>query len=129
MLDSCNKPGNVHRSRYGVYNPCSFSKEEYELKYVGDLWPMASVQTTSVAYKNRLLLYRMVALSKGTTGVDGMLVVEATADGIAFNDLVAHCSSVQVHADRSKDAGCAKESGEDGEFSPIMQLKSDVNRS
>lgn len=33
----------------------------------------------------------MAALTVGLAGVDGVFVVDAFADGVAFDDFVAHC--------------------------------------
>lgn len=51
---------------------------------------VTTVQTTSVAYKDRLFLYSVIELSEGTTGIDCVFVVETSADGVTFNDLIAH---------------------------------------
>lgn len=51
---------------------------------------MAAVHTAGIANENRLLLYDVTALSVSSAGVNGVLVVEASADRVAFDDLVAH---------------------------------------
>jgi hypothetical protein len=51
---------------------------------------VVAVNSTGVADKNSLFLYRVSALSMGSTRIDGMLVVEAPADCVAFHNLVAH---------------------------------------
>jgi hypothetical protein len=57
---------------------------------VGRHRPAAAVNSTGIADKNSLFLYRVSALSMGSTRVDGMLVVEAPADCVTFHDLIAH---------------------------------------
>ena len=47
----------------------------------------------SVAHEDRLLLYHVAALSMGSAWIDGMLVVEAPADRVAFDNLIAHVSA------------------------------------
>jgi hypothetical protein len=42
-----------------------------------------------------------------STRVDGMLVIEASADRVAFNDLVAHRGSGRPHTGRFVNAGCS----------------------
>lgn len=48
------------------------------------------MRRTGVSDENGLFLGHMVALSKGFTWVDGVFEVEAAADRVPFNDLVAH---------------------------------------
>jgi hypothetical protein len=51
---------------------------------------MATMATAGVAYKDCLLLNHMPTLAMGSTRIDGVLVVEASAYRIAFDDLIAH---------------------------------------
>ena len=51
---------------------------------------MAAVQSAGVAHEDSLLLYHVAALPIGCARVDGVLVVKASADGVAFDDLVTH---------------------------------------
>lgn len=84
------------------------------------------MKTTGVAHKDCLLLYHMSALSKSTTGVDGMLVVETSADREALDNLVAHPGSVQVYPDALTLQVCTRR-GDKGKFwHPTMQMKSNV---
>lgn len=48
------------------------------------------MNTTGVAYKDCLLLNCVSALAVARTRIDGMLVVEASADCVAFDNLVTH---------------------------------------
>lgn len=60
------------------------------------------MSVASIAYEDCLLLYRVAALSMSSAGVDGMLVVEASTYGVAFDDLIAHRGEVFL---RSKSPG------------------------
>lgn len=51
---------------------------------------MATMAAASVAYQDGLLLHCMSALSMGGTWIDGVSVVEAPADRVAFDDLITH---------------------------------------
>lgn len=51
---------------------------------------LATMGCTRVTHEDGLLLNDMAALAMAGTGIDGVLVVEAPADGVAFDDLVAH---------------------------------------
>lgn len=44
----------------------------------------------SVAHEDRLLLHHVPTLAMCGTRVNGVLVVEAPADRVAFDDLIAH---------------------------------------
>lgn len=57
----------------------------------------------------------MAALSMGGTRVDGMPVVEASANRIAFNDLVTHYGSLKLHAGLSDCTGLSEGKKEDSE--------------
>jgi hypothetical protein len=57
---------------------------------VGRHRSVVTVNSTGIADKNSLFLYRVSALSMGSTRVDGMLVVEAPADCVTFHDLITH---------------------------------------
>lgn len=52
------------------------------------------MRRAGVSHENGLFLGDMVALSERFTWVDGMLEVEAAADRVPFNDLVAHGDSI-----------------------------------
>lgn len=45
---------------------------------------------TDIADQDGLLLDRVAALAVGGAGVDGVLEVDAFADGVALDELVAH---------------------------------------
>jgi hypothetical protein len=51
---------------------------------------MATVDAAGVAHENRLLLNCMTALTVGGAWIDGVSVVEASADRKTFDDLVTH---------------------------------------
>ena len=55
-----------------------------------DFGSVAAMTAAGIAYKNSLLLNSVSALSMGGAWIDGVLVVKASADGIAFDDLIAH---------------------------------------
>lgn len=61
---------------------------------------------TRIANQDGLLDCDMAPLTKGFAWVDGMAVVEAPADGVAFGDLIAHL----VWCDR----GCDIRNGKEG---------------
>ena len=60
------------------------------LSMIRSIGSVAAVAGTSVAHKDRLLLHHVAALAVGSTWIDSVLVVETPADGIAFDDLIAH---------------------------------------
>lgn len=51
---------------------------------------VVGVDVAGVADEDRLLLDRVAILSVLRTWVNGVLVVQTTADGVALDDLVAH---------------------------------------
>jgi len=60
------------------------------LAMIRSVGSVAAVAGTGVANKDRLLLHHVAALAMRGTWIDGVLVVETPADGIAFDDLIAH---------------------------------------
>jgi hypothetical protein len=48
------------------------------------------VSRTGKADQHRLLSNTMTSLPVGPTGIDGMAMIEASANGVAFSDLIAH---------------------------------------
>lgn len=52
--------------------------------------PVAAVNATCVAHEDRLLLDTVTVLASGTALVDGVFVVEALADRVPFDNLIAH---------------------------------------
>lgn len=62
---------------------------------IGRNRPVGTVNATGIADENSLFLHRVSALSMGSTWVDGVLVIEAPADCVAFHNLVAHVEAVR----------------------------------
>jgi hypothetical protein len=52
-----------------------------------------------VAYKDSLLLNPVSTLSMGGAWIDGVLVVEASADRVAFDDLIAHLGEDELRVE------------------------------
>lgn len=48
----------------------------------------------SITHEDRLLLDRMATLSMSGTRVDRVYVVEASTDGVAFNNSIAHAGKL-----------------------------------
>jgi hypothetical protein len=59
------------------------------------LGTVAAVAAACVSHEDSLLLDAVAALSCGEALVDGVLVVEALADRVAFDDLVAHVGGMR----------------------------------
>lgn len=59
---------------------------------------MAAVRSAGIAHENGLLLNDMTALPVRFARVYGMLVVEASTDGVAFDDLITHQGSEVLYA-------------------------------
>jgi hypothetical protein len=57
---------------------------------VGSLRSVATMTAAGVAHENRFLLDSVATLSMGGTWIDRVSVVEAPADRVPFDDLVAH---------------------------------------
>lgn len=51
---------------------------------------MAAMKAASIAYENRLLLNSVATLSMSGARIDRVSVVEAAADGVPFDNLIAH---------------------------------------
>jgi hypothetical protein len=51
---------------------------------------MAAVTSTSIADEYGLLLHSVPALAMGCARIDGVFVVEAPANRVTFDDLIAH---------------------------------------
>jgi hypothetical protein len=51
---------------------------------------VVAMPAAGVAYENRLLLDCMSTLAVRGTGIDSVLVIEASADGKTFDNLIAH---------------------------------------
>jgi hypothetical protein len=51
---------------------------------------VVAMAAAGVAYENRLLLNCVSPLAVRGTGIDSVLVIEASADGITFDNLVTH---------------------------------------
>jgi hypothetical protein len=47
---------------------------------------------THISHQDGPLLHGMAALAVGLAGINGVLEVEAFADGVAFDEFVAHCA-------------------------------------
>lgn len=54
------------------------------------LGTIAAMSAAGVSYEDRLLLNCVSTLAVSSTRVDSVLVIEASADGEAFDDLVTH---------------------------------------
>jgi hypothetical protein len=75
---------------------------------------MATVWSAGIAHEDSLLLNHVAALPIGCARVDGMLVVKASADGVAFDDLIAHWDSGVLYAGWLEGLLCPRRSkGED----------------
>ena len=51
---------------------------------------MVAVDTAGVSDEHRLLLNSVTTLAMGGTWINGVLVVQAPAYGVAFDDLITH---------------------------------------
>jgi hypothetical protein len=55
-----------------------------------DFRSVAAMTAAGIAYKDGFLLNTVSALSMAGAWIDGVLVVKASADRVAFDDLIAH---------------------------------------
>jgi hypothetical protein len=60
------------------------------LEIIRSLGSVAAVACASVSHEDRLLLDNVTTLAMGGTRINGVLVIETSADGIALDDLIAH---------------------------------------
>ena len=64
---------------------------------------MTAVARACISYEHRLLLRHVSTLTVSSTWIDGVLVVEAAADGVTFDDLITHIGGSVVLQDSGND--------------------------
>jgi hypothetical protein len=70
---------------------------------------MASVHTAGIAYEDRLFLHHMAPMTVSCARVDGMLMVETSTHGVAFDNLIAHCGIKSQRLERLEVCSAWKE--------------------
>jgi hypothetical protein len=69
---------------------------------------MVAVRSAGISHEDGFLLDHVAALPIGRARVDGMLVIKASADRVALDDLVTHWESEVLYVGWLKDVLCSE---------------------